>query len=417
MLPHLAMVKQRVNAYEINDVKNEILISFEKNRINKNKLYNKTIGITVGSRGIGAISEIIVTLVEMVKKSGGIPVLIPSMGTHGGGDIAGQESILRSLGITEKNTGAQIKLCIDTIQLGVTVEGIPVYCNAEAVKVDALIIVNRIKQHTDFTGNIESGICKMLAVGLGSYSGALTTHSYALINGYEKTIKNIANVMIEKLPIFCAVGILENWKGKTSVIEIFPPEEIMVKEPALLRKAKRMAIKLPFKKINILVINEIGKNISGTGMDTKVVGRIMIKGQKEPKTPRIDRIVVLNLTSESHGNAIGIGLADITTRKFFMKTNLNETALNSIASMCPEQGRMPCIADNDKKAIEAGLLTLGAIDPCNARIVCIKNTQELETLLVSESMMDEVNNNIFLETISDPEEICFDNCGNLIFNF
>ncbi len=414
MLPRLAIVKQTVPSFEIDNIRNAVIGSLEKSKVNREELLGKTIGITVGSRGINAIQEIISTLVDMVKDAGGNPVLIPSMGTHGGATVEGQNSVLKSLGITEERMGAHIKLCVDTVQIGTTTGDVPVYCNLEATKVDGLIIVNRIKQHTDYTGEIESGICKMLAIGLGSYKGALTTHSHAILSGYETIIKDVANVMVHKLPIFCAVGVLENWKGKTFNIEVFLPEEIMTKEPLLLQKAKELAIKLPFEQINVLVINEIGKNISGTGMDTKVVGRIMVKGQKEPETPRIDRVVVLNLTPESHGNAIGIGLADITTRKLFNEINLRDTALNSISSMCPEQGKLPCVVDTDKEAMEAGFLTLGAIEPQKARMVYIKNTLELETLFVSEAMLDEVKENNYLEIMCEPKEISFDEYGNLL---
>jgi len=413
-LPRLALIRQTVPCNEIDNIKKSIFCSLEKSTVNINKLAGKTIGITVGSRGINEIPEIIRSLVEIVKTAGGKPVLIPAMGSHGGGKIDGQKSILKSLGITETTTGAQIMFCVDTIQIGKTHTGIPVYCNSEATKVDGLIVVNRIKQHTDFSGQIESGICKMLTIGLGSSRGALTAHSFALLNGYETTIIDIANIMIQKLPIFCAVGILENWKGKTSEIEILEPDKIMTKEPQLLQRIKEAAIKLPFEKINVLVIKEIGKNISGTGMDTKVVGRIMIKGQKEPETPKIDRIVVLNLSPESHGNAIGMGLADLTTRRAFNGINLQETSFNSISSMCLEQGKIPCVVDNDQEAIKAGLTTLGAIDPEKARLVYIKNTQEIETIYISESLLDEVLKNNYLEIIKEPEELIFDDSGNLL---
>ncbi len=413
-LPRLALIRQIVPSNEIDNIKKSILCSLEKSTVNINKLAGKTIGITVGSRGINSIPEIISILVEIVKTAGGKPVLIPAMGSHGGGKIDGQESILKSLGITETTTGAQIKFCVDTIQIGKTHTGIPVYCNSEATKVDGLIVVNRIKQHTDYSGEIESGICKMLTIGLGSSRGALTAHSHALLNGYETTIIDIANIMIQKLPIFCAVGILENWKGKTSEIEILEPDGIMTKEAQLLQRVKKTAIKLPFDKINVLVINEIGKNISGTGMDTKVVGRIMIKGQKEPETPKIDRIVVLNLSPESHGNAIGMGLADLTTQKAFNEINLQDTSFNSISSMCLEQGKIPCVVNNDQEAIKAGLTTLGAIDSEKAKLVYIKNTQEIETIYISESLLDEVHKNKYLEIIKEPEELIFDDSGNLL---
>lgn len=414
MLPPLTQVKQNVSCYEISDIRQSVLDAIKHTNAGNIDMSGKTIGITAGSRGINAIPEIISSLVEFVKSVGGKPVLIPSMGTHGGATPEGQYNVLKSLGIREDSTGAPISFCVDTRKIGKTANGIPVYCNAEAAKVDGLIVVNRVKQHTDFSGTIESGICKMLAIGLGSYKGALTTHSHALLNGYEGTIKDIAEVMIEKLPIMFAVGIIENWKGKTSHIEVMLPGEIIAKEPILLKKAKESTIKLPFEEINVLIIKEIGKNISGTGMDTKVVGRIYVKGQREPDSPSVDRIVVLNLTPESHGNAIGIGLADITTRRLFEQVNIRDTALNSISSMCPEQGRLPCILESDKEAIESAFLTLGAVEPQKARMVFIKNTLELETFYVSEVMLGDIQGNKDIEIIGDPQEMRFDKEGNLI---
>lgn len=414
MLPPLTQVKQNVSCFEISDIRQSVLDAITHTNAGNIGMSGKTIGITAGSRGINAIPEIISSLVEFVKSVGGKPVLIPSMGTHGGATPEGQYNVLKSLGIREDSTGAPISFCVDTREIGKTVNGIPVYCNVEAAKVDGLIVVNRVKQHTDFSGTIESGICKMLAIGLGSFKGALTTHSHALLNGYEGTIKDIAGVMIEKLPIMFAVGIIENWKGKTSHIKVMLPGEIIAKEPIMLKKAKESAIKLPFEEINVLIIKEIGKNISGTGMDTKVVGRIYVKGQREPDGPSIDRIVVLDLTPESHGNAIGIGLADITTRRLYKQVNIRDTALNSISSMCPEQGRLPCILESDKEAIESAFLTLGAVEPQKARIVFIKNTLELETFYVSEVMLGDIQEDKNVEIIGDPQEMCFDREGNLI---
>jgi len=414
LFPRLLCVRQKNPAPMITDIRKEVLLALEKIKVNNLDLSGLTVGITAGSRGIANMPEIQRALVDVVKEAGGHPVIIAAMGTHGGGTAEGQYEVLSSLGITEESVGAPICCCADTVLLGETTNGVPVYCNIEATKVDRLIVVNRIKPHTDFTGEIESGICKMLTIGLGSKQGALTAHSHALIKGFEEVITGVAGFMIKKLPVLFALGILENWKGQTAEIEAILPEDIFEKEKSLLVKAKSSIVKLPFKSLDVLVLGEIGKNISGTGMDTKVVGRIMVKGQKEPEFPKISRIVVLNITPESHGNAIGIGLADITTNNVFKSIDIRATSLNSISSMSPEQGRLPCIVANDREAINSALLTLGAVDENKVRLVYIQNTLKLEEFAVSEAMLEEVRMNEQLEVIGTLEEMRFDADGSLL---
>jgi len=414
LFPPMIRIRQKVPVEEITDVQQEVLNELRKLNLANMGLANSTVGITAGSRGIHAIPEILRAVVDFIKEAEGRPVLIPSMGTHGGFTAERQIAVLTSLGITEKAVEAPILGCVDTVLLGETSSGVPVYCNTEATKVDRIVVVNRIKPHTDYSGEIESGICKMMAIGLGSHQGALTTHSHALIKGYEKVFIDVAAFMLQKLPVTFAVGILENWKGKTAEVEAMLPEEIFEKERKLLARAKSTTIKLPFKSIDVLVLGEIGKDISGTGMDTKVVGRIMVKGQKEPEFPRITRIVVLGLTPESHGNAIGIGLADITTQRVFEELDLLVTADNSISSMAPEQGRLPCIVKNDRDALKSALVTLGAVGPSEAQMVYIENTMQLEVIAVSESLIDTVRADDRLELIGSPEELRFDGHGNLL---
>jgi len=414
MLLKMVLVKQKVMAPKVNNIRKSVLKAFEQINVERLDLSGLTVGITAGSRGISSIVEVLTIIIDMVKKAGGYPVIIPAMGSHGETTEEGQCNILASLGITEKSMSVPIRGSLETVLLGETTNNIPVYCNLNTKKVDRIILVNRVKPHTDFSGKIESGICKMLAVGLGGIRGALTTHQYSLIQGYEETITSIAAYMLKKIPVLFAIGILENWKGETAGIEGMLPEEVITKEQGLLKRAKKLLVKLPFHFINILILDEIGKNISGTSMDTKVVGRIMVKGQKEPKAPIIDRIVVLKLTPESHGNAIGVGLADIITLRLFKSIDIEATSLNSIKSMSPEQGRVPCVVKNDYDAIKSALLTLGAVDLNKVKVVYIKNTSKLELFAVSEGMIDEVAKNSQLEIIGKPEEIRFDVEGNLL---
>ena len=415
MFPQMIRIQQTSDAPYISNVSEVTISNLSKfaHSSHMESLEGKRIGITAGSRGISNITSILEAISWFVKNRGGVPYLIPSMGTQGGGCIDGQLDILKSLGITEQSIGAEIIKNIDTSLLGYSSLGIPVFLNKAALDLDGIVVVNRIKPHTDFVGSIESGICKMFVIGLGGPQGALTAHSYAIKKGYEQTITDIAKTMIDNLNVIAAVGIVENWKGQVAHIEIINPKEIFIKEPQLLVLAKKTLVKLPTDELDVLIIDEIGKNISGTGMDTKTVGRIMVIGQKEPEKPIISRIVVLDITDESHGNAIGLGLADITTRRAFNKIDLNITAFNSVGSMTPEQGRIPVVMDSDKDAVNAALDSLGAIKHEESRIIHIRNTFFMEEMEVSLSLLKELSSRDSIRILSTAHPLNFSPKGFL----
>ena len=413
MLPRLVRVSQNIPAVEIKDISKELSNVLQKIKMREMGLTGARVGITAGSRGIRNISRILKLLVEAVKEAGGDPVIVPAMGSHGGATEEGQSKILASLGILKETMGAPVLSCVDAELIGLSSSGIPVYCNKKALELDKLIVVNRIKPHTDFNGGIESGICKMLVVGLGSHQGAITFHSYSLVKGHESVVTELAELMIRRLPVAFALGIVENWKGQTAKLEVLLPKEMIEKERILLAQVKADSAKLPFKWIDVLLVGEIGKNISGTGMDTKVIGRITGGGQGEPKYPKVKRIVVLGLTPESHGNATGIGLADFMTNQVYKAIDIVSTTINSVCSMVPEQGRLPCVLENDRSAIDSALKTLGPIEPKNVRLVYLKNTAQLKVFYVSEAMLEEVRANKQLNVMGELEELKFDYQGKL----
>ena len=307
--------------------------------------------------------------------------------------------------------GAPIKASVDTVQLGVTPEGTPVLCNVEATKVDRLILFNRIKEHTDFSGKIESGVHKIMTIGLGSYKGASIAHYHCLAVGYEKAILSMALEMKKHLTVLFALGTLENWKGTTEEIVAMRPEEMLEIEQKLLKKNKASSIKLPFDQMDVLLVGEIGKNLSGAGMDSKVVGRIRLLGQEEPETPKITRIVVFGISPGSHGNAMGLGLADFTTRRVLESVDFPATVVNCVTSMAPEYACIPCVLENEIDAVKAALRTIGPIGPDKARVLYIRNPSALDELLISESLMDEVAEKSYLEVIGEPMEMRFDEDG------
>jgi len=404
-------IYQNVPANDLPNISNEIQRQINSINIDPLTYKNKRIGITVGSRGIYSIDEIIRSVVNTLKEFGAYPIIIPAMGSHGGAKEEGQKEVLKSLGIEEEYIGAPIHYNVNAQFIGNTHKGFPVYVNSEAFKMDGIIVVNRIKSHTDFTGEIESGLCKMMTIGLGSHKGAATAHYYALENGYTEIICDSAKVIMEKLPIIFGIGIVENWKGHIMKVKAIHVKEIIEEEKKLLKLYIDNSVKLPFDNLEMLIIGEMGKNYSGSGMDTNVIGRTKISGQNEPVKPRIDQIVVLDISEASHGNATGIGLADFTTKKVFNKIDIEKTMINGITSMAPEQVRIPCVAASDKEAIKVALRMLGPTKSKDPQIAYIENTSQLQELYVSTNMMNKLKGNI--EIISSPLTIQYNENGSM----
>lgn len=351
------------------------------------------VAITAGSRGVRDIDRILRHIVQFLKSRGAKPFLFPAMGSHGGGKADGQLEVLRSLNITEQSMGAPVLASMETVEIARSSHGFPVHVDKCAAEADGIVVVNRVKPHTDFSGPVESGLMKMMAIGMGKWNGCTHIHRQTVSFGYGPVIAEYGEIVLNRLPILCGVGIVENARDEIAEIRAVTPENLRAEEERLLILAKSLMARLPFDQIDVLVIDEMGKEISGTGMDTNVIGRIMFIGEKEPEKPRISRIVVLDLTEASHGNATGIGLADFTTRRLVDKINLRATAINTMTGNSPEKARIPIYFNTDSEAVEAALATIGIIPPGDARIVHIKNTLELAEMEISESMLPEVGRN------------------------
>lgn len=371
------------------------------------------IAITAGSRGIANIDRVLRHLVQVLKENSAEPFLIPAMGSHGGGTAEGQLEILESLKITGESIGAPILSSMEVVEIGRTRFGFPVLVDKHAAQADGIVVVNRVQPHTEFEGPIESGLMKMMAVGMGKHKGCIQVHKQTINYTYREVIPEIGRVILEKLPILFGVALVENVYYETALIQAILPSQFAIEEERLLTEAKRLMARLPFDKIDVLIVDEMGKNISGTGMDTNVIGRIMFIGEKEPEKPKITRIVVLGLTEESHGNATGVGLADYTTQRLVDNIDAEVTSINSIASMSPEKGRTPIPMKTDREAVEAALNTIGAVDSEDARVVHIKNTLEIADLHVSETLLEEVKGRENLKLAEELGPLSFDSGGNL----
>ena len=412
--PRMHRIRQTIDAPKIDNIKDTITKELSKLDLTSLIRPGARIAITAGSRGIKHIDLILKTLIDILKKNRADPFIVPAMGSHGNGTAQGQIDILKSLNITQDTMGVPILSSMEVVQIGISSHGFPILVDKHAATADAVVVMNRIKPHTEFEGPIESGLMKMMAIGLGNHKGCFQVHKQTVNFGYSKIIPEIGSIILNTIPVLFGVGIVENIYDETACIKACLPDKFHETEALLLKKAKTYMARLPFEKIDILILDEMGKNISGTGMDTNVIGRIMFIGEKEPDTPKITRIVVLDLTEASHGNAIGIGLADFTTQKVISKVDIQAMATNAITAMTPEKARLPVSLDTDKKAIEAAFQTIGAVAPADARIVHIKNTLEMGTLNVSHALMDEAKKRKDLTMLEDIGPLSFDNNNRLI---
>ncbi len=400
--PHLSEIEKRVN---------ELLDGFGLSRKVKK---GERIGLTAGSRGIKDKPRVLRTIVNRLVDLGASPFVVPCMGGHGGATAQGQIEILRELGITEESVGAPILSSMDVAEVGRTKFGTPVLVDQNLLGADRIIVVNRIKPHTDFSGEVESGLIKMMVIGMGKQKGALMVHRLTITHGFPAVLEEVGSILLKRLPIFFGIGIIENQYSGTAFLELLEPETMMEVEKKLLKRAKELIPSLPFDQLDILIVDEMGKNISGTGMDTNVIGRRFFIGGPKPDRPKITRIFVRDLTRESHGNATGVGMADYITKRLLEKIDYPSTHLNCRMGMCPEYGRVPIFFEKDREALSVAHENSGVFDPKDLRILWIKNTLELEYLYASEPLLEEIQSNPRLEILSPPFKFPFDAEGNLL---
>jgi hypothetical protein len=408
--------RQIMDQPRLDDYVTEIRRQLNSKGLSKKIRKGQKIAITAGSRGIANIPEILRTVVEEVKAAGGNPFIIPAMGSHGGATPHGQVEALRSLGITEDSVCASIVSSMEVEKIG-EIKSTPVYLDRNALKADGIIVVGRVKPHTDFKGEIESGLMKMMAIGLGKQKGAEMIH-HNLYEGYHTLLPAAARLIMEKAPILMGLVLLENACHETAKVVALEPKEFEATELKLLEEAKSLLARLPFPELDVLVVEEIGKNISGVGMDTNVTGRFWMPNESDPKAPKIDKIVVLDLSEETHGNAIGIGLADLTTRRVFEQIDYPSTYVNCLTQGTCATGKIPIWLPNDRDAIDTALRVCGPIHRASAKMMIIKNTQELEHFWISESLAEQVKKDKKLakkvELLGDLREAQFDVLGTLI---
>lgn len=408
MYPKMIRVRQSFPTPRIEDVPAAIERELSRLQLATRLNSGDSIAITAGSRGISQIALITKTVIDVLKRLGGRPFVVPAMGSHGGATAQGQNAVLARYGITETEMGAPIKSSMNVVNLGRSALGFPIYIDKHAAEADHIVIINRIKTHTRFSGKVESGLIKMLLVGLGKEQAATIYHRAVLEYSFDEIVDNIAPIMLQRLPVLFGLAIVENARGEVAGLEAVLPEKFLEREPELLRLAIRLMAKLPFEEIDLLIVDEMGKDIAGTGMDTAIIGK------KDNSNIKIKRIFVRNLTDKSDGNACGIGLADFTTKRLVDEINFTDTYINCIAGLRPEGAKIPMAYATDREALDQALKTLGLVEPKEARVVRIKNTKELAELSVSEAYLDELNRRSDLKAVSRPEPISFGPDGNLL---
>lgn len=410
-LPKMVRIRQKYDDKKIIDLKNHIEKEMDKVLIQKGDFTGKSICITAGSRGIPHLDMIIKTVVDKLKEYGANPFIIPSMGSHGGASVEGQMEILEGYGITEESMGVPIKATLDVVQIGELPDKTPVYCDTYAHEADGIVILNKVKPHTDFRGKHESGLAKMMAIGIANHKGASMFHRMGF-QSFAERIPEVCEVFLENAKLSFGVGIVQNAYDEISELEIIPTEKFLERDAALLEIAKKKIPNFKNPNIDVLIIDEIGKNISGNGHDPNITGRSNSKGFED--VVNIQKLFIRSISKESHHNGAGIKGADITTRRCLMDVDFGATWTNVATVNILTGGSIPMYVESDLDAIKICVRTCLGIDYTQAKIVRILNTLSMNEIEVSLPYYETIKDNPEIELLSEPYEMQFDKDGFLV---
>ncbi|SFM31746.1 nickel pincer cofactor-dependent isomerase, group 22 [Pelosinus propionicus] len=396
-LPRMIKVRQKFEDEHISNIEEAIRQELKQDKIKSLIKPGQSIAVAVGSRGINHLSKIVKETVNYLKELGALPFIVPAMGSHGGATANGQLEVLHGYGVTEQAMGVPIKSSMDVVLLGFTPDAIPVYVDNYALAADMVVLINRVKPHTGFRGPIESGICKMMAIGLGKHVGCSRLHQVERAD-FSSALVSVAEVFLEKANFGFGLALVENAFDQTAFVKALVKDELLKEEQELLIKAKALLPALLLRKIDVLLVEQIGKNISGPGMDPNIIGRHSAFGDVAGYVgPKIERIVVLDLSKGTHGNATGIGTADFITKTAFDKIDFTATYANQIAARNPAGGRIPITMETEREALIAAIKCCRNIDENGPCIVRIKDTLHLSEIWLSENMLPFIAGNSLLE--------------------
>ena len=403
--PRMVRVKQRFAGPTLPDVQAAVRQALAT--ITLSVRAGESVALAVGSRGIVNIDAVVRATVDDLKARGARPFIFPAMGSHGGGTVEGQRSVLEHYGITEAAMGCPIRATMEVVQIG-TALGLPVWLDAHAAEADWIGVINRVKPHTGFTGTVESGLFKMMTIGMGKHRGAVQAHRANIRHGYEAMIVALGREMLARARIAFGLGIVENGYDETALIHAFPPGDLEAGERELLRQAKAWMARLPFDPIDLLIVDEMGKDVSGSGMDTNIIGRHATFFEPPYTSPKITFVVVCDLTPHSYGNATGIGNADFTTRRLADKIDWEATYINGLTACSPGGVKLPTVLDSARDAVAVALACLGRERIEDIRAVRIRNTLRLTEVEVSESFLPELATREDLTPLGAPAPLAFD---------
>ncbi len=412
--PRMFRIKQHFDAPTLDDVYGSVRAELQKLNPGSKIKSGQTVAVAAGSRGIANIDTIVKATVDEMKAIGSEPYIVPAMGSHGGGTAEGQAEVLRGYGIHEEAMGCPIRSSMTVIQIGTSDFGMPIYFDKNASEADHVVVVNRVKPHTGFAGEIESGLMKMMLIGLGKHKGASVYHRAIIHHSFDTIVRLVGRVVREKVPIAFGVATLENGYDETAEVHAIDAPDFEDIEKVLQAKSKDWCPKLPFEDVDLLIIDEMGKDISGAGMDTNVIGRKRNdRRAMGDETPRVLRIFIRDLTEITHGNATGIGLAEFTTNRLVDKIDFHATYTNVITGQHVSAGAVPLHYETDQEVLNIALESIGLIEVPDARVLWIKNTLDLGEVEASVAYMNQLEGRDDLEIIVDPREVTTGEDGNL----
>jgi len=412
-LPLLATIRQTVPTAPLADVAQAVRDQLAQIDLRSRVRPGARIAIGAGSRGITDYALIVGTVVRELQALGAAPFIFPAMGSHGGATAAGQRGVLAEWGITPERMGCAVHSSMEVVQIGETPTNIAVFCDAGAFNSDGIVLVNRVKIHTDFHGPTESGLTKMMAIGLGKRQGAELIHAHGT-RGLREEIPRVAAVQLARSPILCGVAIVEDGAHHVSMIKALPAQAIPLEEPAILERARQLMARLPVDACDFLIVDQIGKEISGGGMDGNIIGRMYIEGDPEPESPRVGMLLARRLTRATHGNACGIGYADMITQQLIDAMDEEITRINIATSGFPLRGRIPPVFANDRAAIDHALSALSErINGAGPTVLRIRDTLSLDEMQASANLLPELLARPGVELVAEPREMRFDDAGAL----
>ena len=408
-LPNMVPVKAHFDTTRLDDIEAAVRAQFLREDIASKIKPGQSIAVGCGSRGVANIALVTKTVVAEIKKQGAHPFIFPAMGSHGGATAEGQRGVLAGYGISDESMDCPVRATMETVELSSLEDGTPVFIDQYAAEADGIVLINRIKPHTSFRGPIESGVVKMMSIGMGKIKAATTYHHHGM-SIFPRVLPQVAEVIIKERPFLFGIGLVENALDETAIVEAIPVETLFEREVDLQAKSKQMMGRLLFDKIDVLIIDEIGKNISGSGFDPNVTGN---KGVPGWGGPSVQKIVLLDLTKETKGNATGLGGADVITMRLYRQVDIESTYANVITSASLRGGAIPIIMNTAQEAVQLAVKTCLRVEPCECKIVRIKNTLEVTDIMVSEPLLEQVNSHAQMEVLSAPTPFLFEEEGQL----